>query len=252
MRLAPFAALFLIVAGCGGETTGPINQGTAQSGLQYDGAIALPADDAQRTELSAPLFPDATVFQQFQDAGVYPTLSSAERDALVDDDVRSFEELLNLCAPSHPAITLQTDGPLTADEIAANYEAVARCAYDDYGAKPYWVPQHVDDVDICGRKLGDGWRLPTEADVAAWQESDFEFFQDTLTLPESEAFPSYFYYSLDIYVRADDGTIALGDLAPETQHVLPLPVSGAALDALYIGDGHPIGLRCVRQTSVDQ
>jgi hypothetical protein len=244
----------MLVAGCGGTVTDPTGDGTAQSGLQYDGSIVLPPDAAQSLELSAPLFPDATVFQQFTDASVYPSLSSADRVALVDDDVRVFEDLLTLCAPTHPQIKLRAanDPPLTAAEIAANYDEVARCAYEEYGAKPYWVPHHVDDVDVCARKLGEGWRLPTEADVAAWQENDFEFFQDTLTLPQSGQFPSYFYYSLDIYVRANDGTIALGNLAPQTQHVVPLPVSGADLDALYIGDGHPIGLRCVRPTSAAQ
>jgi len=41
----------------------------------------------------------------------------------------------------------------------------------------------------------------------------------------------------------------LFNLAPATEHVLPLPVAEDALDALYLGDGHPIGLRCLGTTS---
>lgn len=245
MRWLAFAPMLVLVTGCAGEVSnGDGGNGTAKSGLQYDGSIARPRDGAQN-ELSAPLFPDATVFQQFQDASVYGSLSSAQRTALVDDDVRTFEQLLNDCAASYPAIKLEGEGgaPLTAAEIATNYAEVARCGYEVYGAKPYWVPSHVADVDICGRKLGDGWRLPTEADVAGWQESDFEFFKDTLTIPGSD---EHWYYSLEVYLRATDGTIKLANLAPQTEHVSSLPVSGSDLDALYIGGERKIVVRCVR------
>src|SRR5690242_2096651 len=126
MRLAPFAAMFMLVVGCGGGSTGPTNDGSAQSGLQYDGAIALPWDASERVELSAPLFPDSRVFQQFQDASAYPALSSGDRLALVDDDVRTFEELLSICAETHPAIELRAEGdpPLTTAELRTNYDEV--------------------------------------------------------------------------------------------------------------------------------
>jgi hypothetical protein len=251
MRLALLASMFVLVVGCGGSGGGssPDPSDDIDPGLQYEGSIALVQANEQVVELSAPLFPDATVFQIFQDATVYPGLSEAERLALVDDDVRTFGELLPLCAATNPAIKLQVEGdpPLTAAEIATNYDEVARCAYEQYGAKPYWVPQHVSDVDVCGRKLGLDWRLPTEADVNGFEEGDFKFFQETLTAqPGLDEFPVHFYYSLDVYVRAGDGSLALGNLAPDAEHVVPLPVSGSELDALYIGNGRPIGLRCVR------
>src|SRR5581483_109523 len=46
--------------------------GEITSGLQYGGAIATaPRADDTSVQLSAPLFPDTTVFQRFQQAGVY-------------------------------------------------------------------------------------------------------------------------------------------------------------------------------------
>jgi hypothetical protein len=251
MRLVLLPLVSVLVGGCGNGSPAPGELGAFQAGIQYEGSIAM--EQPKLIELSAPLFPDSEVFQRFQDGSVYPTLSSAERLDLVDDSVRTFQELLPLCAAKHPAITLQVAGgpSLTAAEIAANYDEVARCAYEDYGAKPYWVPQHVNDVDICGRKLGADWRLPTEADVGAFAESDFEFFQTTLTAqPGNGWFPVHFYYSLDVYVQGSDGIVKLGNLAPQVDHVLPLPVSGGAITELYIGDGHPIGLRCLRLTTV--
>jgi hypothetical protein len=252
MRLPLLPLVFVLAAGCGGGAPAPDGEGAFQAGLQYEGSIAFEGGKPKGFELSAPLFPDILVFERFQDGSVYPTLSSAERIKLIDDNVRTFEELLLLCAATHPAIILQATGApaLTAAEIAANYDEVARCAYEDYGAKPYWIPQQVSDVDICGRKLGEEWRLPTEADVGAFAESDFSFFQATLTAqPGKDWFPVHFYYSLDVYVRGSDGTLELGNLAPQTDHILALPVSGGAVNELYIGDGRPIGLRCLRLTT---
>lgn len=248
MRKNLLVSLFVLAAGCVESPSEPGEQdGAFHPGLQYAGAIAIGNAGQPSIELSAPLFPDATVFQMFQDPSAYPSLSDADRDALLDD-IRTFEELVPLCAPTHPAIKQQTPGgpPLTQAEIVTNYDEVARCAYEDFGAKPYWVPKHVSDVDICAAKLGADWRLPTEADIAALQESDFAFFEATLALPGQDAFPVHFYYSLDAYVRGADGELALGNLAPQTDHVVPLPVSGAAMNELYIGNGKPIGLRCLR------
>lgn len=250
MRKLLLAVVAPLAVACADPASAPT---TEAPGLQYQGSIVVHPGDDQRIELSAPLFPDATVFEHFQNEKAYPALTPAERVALVTDDVKTYEALLGLCAPTHPAITVQAPGAaaLTADEIAANYDAVGLCAYEEYGAKPYWVPQHVSDVDICGIALGAGFRLPTEADVDAMTESDFAFFQSTLTLqPGADQFPTYFYYTLDLYVRGADGTIKLGNLAPQTDHVGPLPVTGSALHALYVGDERQIGVRCVRTGAV--
>ncbi|MBI2390184.1 MAG: hypothetical protein HYV09_11400 [Deltaproteobacteria bacterium] len=54
------------------------------------------------------------------------------------------------------------------------------------------------------------------------------------------------YYRLEVYARAKDGGLALGNLAPGVPHLAPLPVTGTAMNALYLGAGKPIGLRCMR------
>jgi hypothetical protein len=231
----------------GTHTEGDPPVGEITSGLQYGGAIVTaPREDGTRIQLSAPLFPDTTVFQRFQQAGVYDATSPAERLRLVQEDVKTFDDLLTSCAPTHPSITIQAPGdpPLSVDELRTNYDEVANCGYQEYGAKPYWVPQYIDDVDICAEKLGPMWHLPAQSDIDGLGNSDFQFFSDTMTaLPGKTSFPVEWYYRLQVYVRGADGSLALGDLGPATTHVSPLPAT-ALLGQLYTGDGKPIGLRC--------
>jgi hypothetical protein len=206
-----------------------------------------------RIELSAPLFPDMRVFQKFQagagDGGTsaYAQTTTQERIDLVTQDVKSFPELLELCAPKYPAIKLWSPGdpPLTASEISANYDAIASCGYLEYGAKPYWVPQHVSDVDMCGLKLGADWRLPTEEDLAGLTEADFTFFADILSAqPAKGSFPSHIYYNLETYIRGTDGSLKLGDFSPGSQHVRPLETTD--LEMLYFYSA----VRCIRVTEL--
>lgn len=252
MRTSIFACVVALAA-CGGTPLTPNNNNNNNgSGLQYDGSITSALSTSRDpVGLSAPLFPDAIVFQRFQDPKVYPTTSATERERLIDDDVRSYEQLLLLCAGDYPQIKLRNPGdpPLTTDELRTNYDAVARCAYAKYGAKPYWVPEHVDDVDPCARKLKGGWHLPTEADIAALGDADFKLFADTLTAvpgPGKDWFPVEYYYRLEIYARGGDGTLRIANLAPGVPHIGPLPVSGDARNALYLGNGRPISVRCMR------
>lgn len=253
----------LTVAACGSTSTpGAVAGSTstpgsvvseASSGLQYEGAIATPAKTGgTRVLLSAPLFPDMVVFQRFQSAGPYDATSPAERLQLIDDDVKTYDELLVDCAPTHPSIKLRAsdDPPLTLAELRTNYDEVANCGYRQYGAKPYWVPQYVSDVDICAAKLGDAWHLPTESDIGSLTEADFQMFSDTMTaLPGMTLFPVEWYYRLQIYAQMSDGTLALGDLDPASTHLSPLPVPDSELGQLYLGDGKPIGLRCFQQAA---
>jgi hypothetical protein len=240
--------------GGGVDAAGPEPVGKTTSGLQYEGSVATETTaSGTRIELSAPLFPDSTVFQRFQNPAAYPALDEAEKLRLVDENVKSFDELLKLCAPTHSIIKLRAAGdpPLSVAELHANYDEVARCAYAQFGAKPYWVPQHVADVDICARKLGPTWHLPTEAEVTSLLDAESQLFADTLTIPPGpDWFPVDWYYRLEIYVRAADGSLALGNLAPAAARLTPLGISGAALSELYIGNGHPIGLRCMRVAQV--
>ncbi len=214
---------------------------------------ALTAREA--VEISAPLFPD-TVRLQYQYGPNYPT-DQAAREKIVDEEFYVFEQLLVSCQPNYPAITLQQPGTaLTPAQLATNFQEVAKCSYKQYGAKPYNIPQLVDDVDFCGRKLGADWRLSTEADLASLDPADFQFLADTLTAAGGESLNgsafnwSSFYFSLRIYLRAADGTLKMGDLSPAaTARVSPLPrTDGGAPQDLLTGNGETVVVRCIRRT----
>lgn len=174
---------------------------------------------------------------------MYAMLDDAARVALVDEYTYDFAALLPRCAASDATIVV--GGDLSAAQRQINYAAVARCAYTSHGAKPYWVPQQLDDVDVCGRKLGSTWHLPTEAEVRAYTEDDLATLRSTLTAPLSpgsgDGFPVSFYYSLRFYVRGDDGSLKVAALGAD-----PTSVSAfvGPVGALYVGDGAPIGVRC--------
>jgi len=202
----------------------------------------------RRVEVSAPILPDMVVWQHKGGAG-YPA-TQGDALALVTDTTYSYQFLLNHCATSYPSIVLAAAGLiLTTEQLQTNYDQISRCAYDQYGAKPYWMPQILNDVDVCAVKMGAEWRLLAEADLATFTEADYKLFQDTMTLAQgADWFPRQFHFSLDVYVRGIDGQLKHGDLTPGAQHVNPLPVTD--LKELYVGNGRPIGVRCVRVTMV--
>jgi hypothetical protein len=161
-----------------------------------------------------------------------------------------FDWLIERCAPLYPTITLApADGtPLTQAQLATNYDQVGLCAYQQYVAKPYWIPKLVDDVDICGTEMGPGWRLITEADLASLTEADFQKLADTWSLSGAAGGGLGFFYStLAIWVRAADGTIQSGTLQPGItgSHTIPLPPGVSTSTEHYEGG---LGLRCIRNT----
>ena len=219
--------------------------GTYQAGLQYTGAMGYQRDE--RVEISAPILPDMVIWQYKGGAG-YPS-TAAEATALVRDTTYTYEHLLEACQPKYREIVLYDGTPLTREQLETNYDQVSRCAYYEYGCKPYWMPQILDDVDVCALKLGTGWRLLAEDDIDGFSEVDFQFFKDTMSIAQGgDWFPRQFYFSLDAYVRARDGSLVLGNLAPSTDHLVPLPIAPSDMTVLYFGNGQPIGVRCVSVT----
>jgi hypothetical protein len=69
------------------------------------------------------------------------------------------------CSPKYHGIKVRgrNDPPLTPAELSANYDLIAQCSYEQYTAKPYWVPQYIDDVDICGNSGAAGAPLEPSA-----------------------------------------------------------------------------------------
>jgi hypothetical protein len=87
-------------------------------------------------ELSRPIFPDVLVL--YAEEGVhFPATTPGEAD-LAHRAALTFPYLVSTCASSYSAITLDADGgaALSAEVLAGNYEAVARCAYEQHTAKP--------------------------------------------------------------------------------------------------------------------
>jgi hypothetical protein len=210
-------------------------------GLQFSGSVSFVRDDPkspgshQRVSISAPIFPQVLVLYSGEGSG-YPTTDAA-LVKLAHDSALTFCFLIGDCAKSDSAI--HTTPPLTASEISTNYDHVAECAYTKYTAKPYWIPQLVSDVDICGREIGPGWSLITEADLESFKDSDLSFVQSTLTTTSGASF----YFSLQVFTRATDGSIAQGSLAPGVSpRVTPFP-PGTDLKLHYEGG---LALRCIK------
>lgn len=242
MRLT---ALFLVATSACGPSQS-MTSSSFQQGLQPNGAIGLAAGMKARVEISAPILPDADVWQHKGGTG-YPA-STADALALVTSTTYTYEALLSGCRSKYPTIVVPAAGHgLTAAQLTNNYDQVSRCAYVEYGAKPYWMPQILNDVDVCVEKLGAEWHLLSESEVSGFSEGDFMLMQTTMALPRgTDTFPRDFYFSLDAYVRGTDGSLKYGDLNLGATHVAGLPIAPTEMRDLYIGNGRPIGVRCAR------
>ena len=231
------------VSGTGGSTTT-----TTTAALQYDGSLAFaPAVvvGPARVEISAPILPRLEAF-----AGPFPTTLDGEKE-MAHAAALLFDWLLPRCAPLYPTITLApADGSsLSSAQLATNYDQVGLCAYQQYISKPYWIPKLIDDVDICGTEMGPAWRLITEADLASLTDADFRAVADTWSLHAIGGQGlGFFFSSLAIWVRANDGTIKAGTLEPGVtgDRVTPLQLQpGWTLTQHYEGG---LGLRCIKRS----
>jgi len=215
-------------------TSNESNTQVTRLGLQFSGDMAYIAE--QRVDISAPILPRTDVIYRPFPATLAGEAEMAHQAALL------FPWLLAQCAPLYPQIKLGSGQ--TAKELATNYEQVATCAYEKFSAKPYWIPQLVADVDICRNELGENWRLISEQDLALMTDADFQYFTDTLS--GSDGFGSEFF-SLVIWVRANDGTIKFGNLSPAVSNrVGPLVYNGGGPKDHYEGS---LALRCIRRSA---
>ena len=227
-----------------------------QDGIQISGSIgfALSQDKKTRLEFSAPINPRVFVLYG-GDGANYPTTPSGEA-ALAHSAALTYPYLLAACVADYPGIKIPASDKevLSPMQLNLNYNLVAECAYTKYISKPYWIPQLIDDVDICGTELGADWRLPTEADLATLKDSDYDFINRTLTLVNTGMLPGQYnsgaiYFALNTYLRGADGTLKLGDLTSGvTNRVTDLAVpANQYKDALQrLG----LALRCVRRTKL--
>lgn len=187
-------------------------------------ATSARATEVVSTSLSAPIFPQVLTLYAAE-GPLFPATPEGEA-ALVDASALTFAQLLDACQDFDGAYTIVVD-PTTPEEIAANYDEIARCSYEQYTVKPYWIPALVDEVDICERTLGEDWHLLGEADVGALGEEGLTFVHDTLASVVGAWGWGSFYFSPQVYVRAADGSLAAADLTPglTTPRIAPLPVA---------------------------
>jgi hypothetical protein len=213
------------------------------------------ASAVEVVEISAPIFPKVLVLYTGEGSN-YPA-SQAAREQLAADSALTYSTLLTTCEgmPQYSAITLQAPAApaLTPSQLSTNYQLVAQCSYEQYTAKPYWIPQLVSDVNICESQLGPDWHLLAESDLATFTQADYQFFQDTLTEASSAnnntTFWGSFYFGLRVFLRAADGTIQAGDLAPGVVQRVSALNYPAGLGAQHHYEGG-LALRCIRRTQV--
>jgi len=219
-----------------GVDEGAPSTGTSKAAITAEGVVSVQSG-AVTFEISLAILP-----RTFSKGGLYeyegpryPTTTAA-REALVDSVAFTYGELAKECVTRHPEIVLPKPGDPEATVNKA-LEAVAACAYTDFGIKPYWIPRLVSDVDICARKLGPDYHLPTVADVKALTADERAAIGATLR--------EGLYNGLSIFVRAADGTLVLADLA--TGATRKLSEGGAT----YWGDTYHYeggaSLRCIRR-----
>ena len=235
-------------------------------GLASAGVAALPViahgdDDGGLTSgteaqvwISAPIFPDARVFQHYGYSNTlaeYPADASAQK-ALVDDSTCTFQSMFDFCQNLHNVELVDPASPdITPEQIASNYGKVARCAYENYGAKPYLMPQLVKEFDICAEKMGPDWALPTEAQVSNWSEQVFTDVASALTTIDDFG---GIYFGLIVFVKDAAGNVKVADLAPGATtrfHDLPAGQDPKILLTTMPINGKEsfVGLRCVREVA---
>jgi len=201
----------------------------------------------ERVEVSAPILPRVLVLYAAE--GPKFPATAEEQIALAHQAALTYEFLLQECPAKYPGIVVPGPGdpPTTPAQNAANFEAIATCSYQEYTAKPYWVPALVDQVDICGNELGSGWHLPTEDEVNGFDLADRQQVANALATPNASGFFGNFYFGTSVWVRGKAGGLRVGDLSPAaTTRVTDLPVPSTSTTHYEGG----VALRCIRRTSV--
>lgn len=255
-RIAPLLFVAGLV-GCGAQIEAA-NEGASRSDTGSDPATTKPDSGAPSGKSTAALTADGTVSVEsgatafalslailprtFSKGGLYGyegasyPATPAAREAVVDSVAFTYPQLAAECAARHPEIVLPKPGD-PQSVIQAALEAVADCSYADFGIKPYWIPRLVVDVDVCARKLGAGWRLPTVADVTGLTADE----RAALAATKEEGL----YNGPSVYVLGADGTVQVGDLFAGTVRKL------SDTTTMYLGDTYHYeggaALRCIRR-----
>ena len=218
----------------------------ALSGPALFAARPAAATGTELVEVSAPILPRVSVLYA-SEGNNFPT-NPTDIAALAHTAALTFDFLMAACSMNHSGIVIPgpNDPPTTPAQNATNLETVANCAYTDFVSKPYWIPALVDQVDICGTELGSTWHLISEADVNDVTDADAQAMATALSTPNSTSFFGNFYFSLHVWVRASDGSLARGDLSPGVS----ARVAGLSIQNPTTHYESDMALRCIRRTPV--
>jgi len=194
-------------------------------------AAAAPARAATDIVISAPIFPKYGSFMNYEDQN-YPSTLAAKID-IADHGFFNFEDLFQICLADdnfRNRLYVANDGAiLTQQQLASNYSTIADCAYVKFTVKPYFVPQLVDDVDLCAHALpaSRGWRMITDNDINSWDDAVFS----SLASAVNSAWPNggdewgSFYFSTVTYIKTATG-LRVGVLHPGVtveQRIIDVP-----------------------------
>jgi hypothetical protein len=170
----------------------------------------------------------------------YPR-GAEEKQKFAYDVSLTFESLLDTCAGGDPEIRLPplSGGMLTLAEWRGNYERVARCADDMFLAKPYWILDLVDSVNVCAIVLGSEWELPLVDTIARLPRAERAALVEALTHRHGRAST---YFSTLMYARDQNGQLVEFDLARSTTR----PLSTGGRERREVGT---TPLRCWRSTT---
>ena len=165
----------------------------------------------------------------------------------------SFPWLLKVCSEKYyqdyPKIQLDSKGAgLSPDELLTNFSEVARCSYEKFSSKPYWIPLLIQNVDICGRVLGSDWRLITDVDLKKLTADDLIQINSSLSGAAGNFWAS-FYVGMRIYIKSADGVIREADLGyPEKGVIISDLLLKEEQMKMHLEGGR--ALRCIKVTDI--
>jgi hypothetical protein len=210
--------------------------------FQPNGSIvAIDAEGRQSPELSAPIVPCVLALNR---DGFYPPEREA-REHMADEASLPFSYFQQACAERYPIARPEAGKALTSEQARDNYASVARCSFETHYGKPYWVPQLLDDVDLCARELGSSWQLPTNESLAHFNARHRELLVQALRdVPYGGG-----YNSLVLYARDAAQRLTVLDFGP------PQAQGNGRMNPVRLGNDRKqpfqaprIALRCVRKS----
>jgi hypothetical protein len=210
--------------------------------FQPNGSIvAIDAEGRQSPELSAPIAPCVLALNR---DGFYPPEREA-REQMADEASLTFSYFQQACAERYPIARAEAGQTLTSEQARNNYASVARCSFETHYGKPYWVPQLLDDVDLCGRELGSSWQLPTKESLAHFNARHRELIGEALRdVPYGGG-----YNSLVLYARDAAQQLTVLDLGPpQAQGARRAEPIRLTSDRKQPFQAPRIALRCVRRS----